>query len=355
MTSVRKNKMIVRNGNTTKREEVIIEDIKGKLLGKYEVFNNDPFFYLSNIKMNELYKLPIIEGNILVCNNNRAINRRTIIGVTIESSIFDTGLDILAPQQINNIVDKQYIIDRSGKNEVVLRPGAQIIGGRGTGFYDDYGLIIEAKYTGGDPEKFEDWAYRVMAQSDFDIFTTQWILLDNIVSGVSDPISITEFKLTPDTSIDKLLDSGEKELCEYYLDNPNKFDDLSPKQFEQLMLAIYKNLGFITEPIGAWNQADGGVDIIAVSKSGSSSTEFRIAIQCKVSKNKITARPIRELAGVLDEFHAHKGIVVTTSKFTTSAKKEAQGHFWRISLEDRDKIYKHMADIFIKNQNIKRK
>ncbi len=110
------------------------------------------------------------------------------------------------------------------------------------------------------------------------------------------------------------------------------------------MKNIYEALGFDAAPIGAWNQADGGVDIIALAKTDAG-TPMRLAIQCKASRNRITARPIRELAGVLDKFKAHQGIVATTSKFTRDALDEAEGHFWKVSLQDRDDIYRRMLAI----------
>jgi len=62
--------------------------------------------------------------------------------------------------------------------------------------------------------------------------------------------------------------------------------------------------------------------------------QFRMAIQCKRygPKNRVTATPIRSLAGVLDRFQAHAGAIVTTSDFTKPAKKEAALFFWKLSL-----------------------
>ena len=64
------------------------------------------------------------------------------------------------------------------------------------------------------------------------------------------------------------------------------------------------------------------------------------AIQCKrySAQRRVTADPIRQIAGVLDRFQAHVGIIMTTSHFTESAIQGAEKHFWKISLRDFDDV-----------------
>jgi CspA family cold shock protein len=115
--------------------------------------------------------------------------------------------------------------------------------------------------------------------------------------------------------------------------NPIDLYQLNAKDFEEVVAELYQIDGYIVELLGSWNQADGGVDILAM-KSDIGSPQFRMAIQCKryAPKNHVTAAPIRSLAGVLDRFQAHAGAIVTTSDFTKPAKKEAALFFWRLSL-----------------------
>ena len=91
--------------------------------------------------------------------------------------------------------------------------------------------------------------------------------------------------------------------------------------------------------LSSWNQADGGVDIIAIRKLDTQ-YPIRFAIQCKrYSKNRrVSADPIRSLAGVLDRFQAHVGVLATTTYFTRPAREEAKQHLWRINLRDYDNI-----------------
>lgn len=114
--------------------------------------------------------------------------------------------------------------------------------------------------------------------------------------------------------------------------NPFDLHQLTPKQFEELIAELYVIDGYTVELLGSWNQADGGVDILAIKDVGGRHN-FRTAIQCKryATKNRVSAAPIRSLAGVLDRFHAHAGALVTTSEFTKPAMEEAS-YYWQIDL-----------------------
>ena len=324
-------------------ENVLITDAGGRSRGEFTVLNHDPRFYLERGETGpEIRRGDIMRRQL----PNAQEEARPIVGVMVTSSPFSGQMVfLLAPRPVKRLnPDASYITQRASDDDAILlelRPGTTILGGRNSGFYDDYGVIIDAQATGGDPKAWEDWAYRVIGRSNYEKLASQWILLGDIHSPISGPTSITGFATPPNAAIDQLLEAGERDLINYFAANPRKIETLTPKQFEQLVSAIYKNLGFSTEPIGAWNQADGGVDIIAVGKT-EANTEIRLAIQCKTSAGKLSARPIRELAGVLDAFKAHQGIIATTARFTSSARSEVEGHLWRISLQDRDEIYRRL-------------
>lgn len=115
--------------------------------------------------------------------------------------------------------------------------------------------------------------------------------------------------------------------------NPVDLYRLSPGDFEELIAELYVIDGYKIELLGSWNQADGGVDILAV-KYDIGAHQLRMAIQCKryAPSNLVSAAPVRALAGVLDRFHAHAGAIVTTSNFTKPAQKEASSFFWKVDL-----------------------
>ncbi len=141
-----------------------------------------------------------------------------------------------------------------------------------------------------------------------------------------------------------------KELLKFFHDHPEKIPDLGPGKFEDLIDAIFRNQGFDVERLGGVHNPDGGVDLIAVSKSIKFG-EIRLAIQCKTIQRRskiqtISAKPIRELAGVLDKFRVHKGILTTTGMFTQQAWSESEQHFSRISLEDRNALIERIRNLF---------
>lgn len=116
---------------------------------------------------------------------------------------------------------------------------------------------------------------------------------------------------------------------------PHDLYQLNAKEFEEVIAELYAIDGYTTELLGSWNQADGGIDILAV-KGDIGSFSFRMAIQCKryTPNRRVSAAPIRSLAGVIDRFHAHAGAIVTTSNFTKPAREEAKTFFWEINLVD---------------------
>jgi cold shock CspA family protein len=129
------------------------------------------------------------------------------------------------------------------------------------------------------------------------------------------------------------------ELIRRLSNNPEDLYQLHPKVFEELVAEIFTTEGFKTELIKSWNQADGGIDILAVRRAFAGFT-VRYAVQCKryAAHRRITAEPIRSLAGVMDHFRAHVGVIATTSFFTKPARDEVAAQFWKINLQDYDDI-----------------
>ena len=130
-----------------------------------------------------------------------------------------------------------------------------------------------------------------------------------------------------------------QELLDYVKKHPEFLYEIHPAAFEALVAEIYKSEGFLTERISKWNEPDGGVDLIAV-RHISPGVDIRVAVQCKrwSQGRRLSADPLRSLAGVLDHFKAHVGVVATTGMFTQVAVEEKNKCFWRISLREYDDI-----------------
>lgn len=109
-------------------------------------------------------------------------------------------------------------------------------------------------------------------------------------------------------------------------------DNLSGYDFEDLTEELIKKLGFITEE--RKRSADGGIDIRAINEQPIFKGLY--IIQCKRYSNPIGESIIRDLFGVVSSERANKGILVTNSKFTKSAKDFARNK--PIELIDGNKI-----------------
>lgn len=330
-------------------ETVEIFDRTGSSVGRFEVLNQDPWFSLVNPDDKVLGARIEKGGSLRRAGESNKHGDRLIVGVSVFFYGIVGGLSILAPRAVSRPKPNQpYMKFRDLAGSVELRPGTTVLGGRDSGFYDAFGLILEARHIGGDPEKFEDWAYYVVGPSWGHELRPQWILLDHIGGVEASPDFILDLSAESDKTVEELLNAGERELFEYFARDSKRLENLNPNQFEQLVDSVYRNLGFSTERIGAWNQADGGVDILAISQS-LAGPETRLAIQCKTSKNGVSARPIRELAGVLESARAHQGIVATTSWFTSKARAEVDGHLWRVSLQDGNDLYRKIIAVLMPN------
>ena len=86
-----------------------------------------------------------------------------------------------------------------------------------------------------------------------------------------------------------------------------------------------KALGFHVEHIAASESADNGVDVYAVK--GEDLDEVRWVIQCKCwGKNRrVAPSTVRDLVGALRHYPpGTRGMIVTTSSFTSGAIREAE-------------------------------
>lgn len=91
--------------------------------------------------------------------------------------------------------------------------------------------------------------------------------------------------------------------------------------FERQVHALLKKMGFEAEVTKA--SGDGGIDIIAHSKEHITGGKY--IIQCKDWSKPVGEPPVRDLYGVVTAESANKGILITTSSFTTPAIKFAEG------------------------------
>jgi restriction system protein len=116
---------------------------------------------------------------------------------------------------------------------------------------------------------------------------------------------------------------------------PRHLFTLTPRQFEEFVAEIWRNLGYETELTA--KTRDNGRDVIAVKKA---EVNLRFIIECKrySSSNRVGARLVRELYGVTMHEKANKGILATTSTFTNPARAFFDAHPWELEARDFDGV-----------------
>jgi len=152
-----------------------------------------------------------------------------------------------------------------------------------------------------------------------------------------------------DNIIAMLKETGAAGASEGIFRSPLNIEDLlklDPYQFEDLVLELFRSLGYRAEVTK--RTSDGGIDIIAHHKPPGLSTELKIVIQCKRWNpgRKIGAREVRELADVVIREGASIGVLITTSGYTKQALEERNAYEQRgilMELWDQGKILKALV------------
>ena len=104
------------------------------------------------------------------------------------------------------------------------------------------------------------------------------------------------------------------------------YKDYNPAEFEEVTAEIYRQMGYKAKVTG--KAGDLGIDVL-LSKDGE-----KIGVQCKHYKDSIGPAMIREFVGALEGARLEKGYFVTTSHYTSGAKKAAQRTNWYLELID---------------------
>lgn len=115
-----------------------------------------------------------------------------------------------------------------------------------------------------------------------------------------------------------------------------EIDEMDGYKFEEFMKCVYEQLGYSVyhTPFSG----DQGADLILTSKE-----KTRIAVQVKRYSGKVSNSAVQEVVAAKGFYKCTKGIVVTNSYFTDSAKQLAEANF--IDLVDRNGLEKLISII----------
>jgi len=91
--------------------------------------------------------------------------------------------------------------------------------------------------------------------------------------------------------------------------------------FERLCQRLLRESGFTSVEVTG-KSGDGGIDGKGVVRIGGL-LSFRVNFQCKRYRGSVSPATVRDFRGA-NEGRADKGLIITTGRFTTDAKREAQ-------------------------------
>ena len=119
-------------------------------------------------------------------------------------------------------------------------------------------------------------------------------------------------------------------------ENPAELHNMRPRQFEELICDLLRELGWDLELTPA--SKDGGFDIYGVSgNTGGVTTSWIIECKKYAQHNKVGVGVVRSLCGVKDQIKAANAMIVTTSTFTRGAQ-ELSNSRWDLSLRDYEDV-----------------
>ncbi len=117
--------------------------------------------------------------------------------------------------------------------------------------------------------------------------------------------------------------------------------EITSREFEQIVAEVFKSKGYEVDLTK--RTRDGGKDIIAIhTDSLGIRNKYFIECKCYSESNKISVDVVRALYGVKKTKDGpNKAIVVTTSTFTSDARKFVENEassVWDLSLVDREQL-----------------
>jgi restriction endonuclease Mrr len=120
-------------------------------------------------------------------------------------------------------------------------------------------------------------------------------------------------------------------LFKYLARRPEQFYNLTPFEFEQVIAELFVRFGFDVTLTA--RTRDNACDIVAIERRIS---RQMLLIECKryAPQNKVGIGPVQRLHGLVQGYGANKGIIATTSWFSSPATTWLEKHEWL--LEGRD-------------------
>lgn len=124
------------------------------------------------------------------------------------------------------------------------------------------------------------------------------------------------------------------ELVRRLAERPELMRELNPRKFEELIAELLKDKGY--EVILTPPSRDGGRDILAIRRDDIGTALTLVECKRYAERNRVGVDIVRGLYGVVSEQNATRGLIATTSYFTSGARAFRDKVPYRLSLADFD-------------------
>jgi hypothetical protein len=138
----------------------------------------------------------------------------------------------------------------------------------------------------------------------------------------------------------------QKIIFDVYRDNSILYK-ITPFEFEKVIAELLKFQGFKVELTK--QTRDGGFDIIAL-RYIDNHNPLKFLVECKrfAENNKIGVEIIRSFKEVIQSENANRGLIVTTSYFTSDAQKKQREVPYLLDFKDKDDVMNWVKDYRLK-------
>lgn len=132
-------------------------------------------------------------------------------------------------------------------------------------------------------------------------------------------------------------------IIQYLADHPDDLHDLTPRQFEELIAELLRDMGYEAK-LGPRGR-DGGIDVYA-ERALETGPEL-VFVQCKRYRedNKVAQSVVKQLFADVTTKGASRGLIVTTSSFTGPALGLINEQRYRLSGADRPKVEEWLREV----------
>jgi restriction system protein len=149
--------------------------------------------------------------------------------------------------------------------------------------------------------------------------------------------------ITPEAFREPVVLATDEKLVRHLAEHPDEVFSLAPRQFEELVASLLRAGGY-SVTLGRLG-ADGGIDVYA-ERAGEFGPELTL-VQCKQNRRdrKIGEPIIKQLYGDVTLRNATRGLLVTTSSFTTTALKLIEDVRYRLAGKDYEQLKQWLTEL----------